>query len=268
MSILKKKKSHFKVSMIGAGKLASQLAPALESAGHAISEVYSRHLNNAQALCDQLYEAEVKYDFDFSESDADIFVIAVPDDSIQEVTDKLLLPINAILLHTSGSKPMEVLKNKRIKGYGVMYPLQTFSKSMPVNFKEVPCLVEGSSSDVEDLIVRLSKSISKHVEPMTSGQRAVLHISAVFACNFTNHMISIAEDLTDTHHINFELLKPLIVETMNKSLSAGPKAAQTGPAIREDFDILKLQEKFLKKSDKQLAKIYKLLSQSILNMHN
>ncbi|MEK6478037.1 Rossmann-like and DUF2520 domain-containing protein [Catalinimonas sp. 4WD22] len=266
MSLFKKNK-YYKLSIIGAGNVGTHLAIVLESAGHAIREVYSRHINNAQALCEQLYEAEVKQDLNFISSDADIIILAVPDDKIKEVAEKLLVPANAILLHTSGSMPMEVLE-KNNGAWGVIYPLQTFSKHKPVNFQEIPILVEGSDHETQKTILRLSQSISKRVEVMSSTQRAVLHVSAVFACNFTNHMISVAEDLAGSYHINFELLKPLIAETINKSLSAGPKFAQTGPAIRGDIATLERQEAFLKKKDNQLAKIYRLLSKSIMNMHS
>lgn len=267
MSLFKQKKYYYKISIVGAGNVGSHLATVLESAGHAIREVYSRNINNAQALCEQLYEAEVNQDLNFSSSDADIIILAVPDDKIEEVAEKLLMPANVILLHTSGSMPMEVLE-KNYSACGVMYPLQTFSKNKPVNFLEIPILVEGSDQETQKIILRLSKSISKRVEVMSSKQRAVLHISAVFACNFTNHMMSVAEDMTNSHQINFDLLKPLIAETINKSLSAGPKVAQTGPAIRGDMATLERQEAFLKKEDKQLAKIYRLVSQSIINMHS
>ncbi|WPP51037.1 Rossmann-like and DUF2520 domain-containing protein [Catalinimonas niigatensis] len=259
-----KRKYSFKISMIGAGNVASLLAPTLESAGHVIKEVYSRHKKNAQALCDQLYEAEVNYNLDFSRSTASIFFIAVPDDRIGEVVEQIILPAASILIHTSGSMPMQVLKGKDHVSLGVFYPLQTFTKNKAVHFQDIPLLIEASDASTLKTIKILAESISKQVQEMSSEQRAILHIAAVFSCNFTNHLILLAEELTDNHQIDFDLLKPLIAETVNKSLNIGPRKAQTGPAARRDIETLQRHTHFLKGEDKRLAKLYQLLSDSIM----
>jgi predicted short-subunit dehydrogenase-like oxidoreductase (DUF2520 family) len=262
-----KKKHYFRISMIGAGNIASLLAPALESAGHRIVEVYSRHLKNAQTLGDSLYEAEVHHHLDFSQSVAKIFMLAVPDDRIRGVAAQLVLPADAILMHTSGSIPLEVLHQAGHAASAVLYPLQTFTKNKKVNFQEIPLLIEGSNPATLSVVRQVAESISKHVQEMSSEQRAVLHIAAVFSCNFTNHLIRIAEELTETHHIDFNLLKPLIAETVNKSLSIGPQKAQTGPAARKDIETIQRQMDFLKAKDQKLAQLYQLLSDSIMKIH-
>lgn len=262
-----KKKHYFKISMIGAGNVASLLAPALESAGHRIVEVYSRHLKNAQALCDSLYEAKVNHHLDFSQSIATIFILAVPDDRIREVATQLVLPNDAILMHTSGSMSLEILYQVGYADSAVLYPLQTFTKNKKVSFQEIPLLIEGSNPTTLAVVRQVAESISKHVQEMRSEQRAVVHIAAVFSCNFTNHLIRIAEDLTETHHIDFNLLKPLIAETVNKSLSIGPQKAQTGPAVRKDTETIQRQMDFLRNTDQKLAQLYQLLSESIMKIH-
>lgn len=259
-----KKKYSFKISMIGAGNVASLLAPELESAGHIITEVYSRHAKNAQALCEKLYEAEVNYNLDFSSSTSSIFILAVPDDRIREVVQQLNLPADSILLHTSGSMPMESLYGLNHIALGVFYPLQTFTKNKEVNFQEIPFLIEASDASTLKTIKILAEGISKNVQEMNSEQRAILHIAAVLSCNFTNHLIRLAEILTESNQIDFELLKPLIAETMGKSLNLGPQKAQTGPAARRDMETVHRHIVFLKKKDKNLAKLYELISNSIM----
>jgi predicted short-subunit dehydrogenase-like oxidoreductase (DUF2520 family) len=150
---------------------------------------------------------------------------------------------------------------------GVFYPLQTFTKAKKIDFKEIPIFVESENSQVEKVLVKMGKAISKKVSKVSSEDRKALHIAAVFASNFTNHMLTIAEDILDQHKLEFELLKPLIVETVNKSLSIGPEKSQTGPAKRGDLEILDHHYEFLK-SDEHLAEMYKLISQHIVDRYD
>jgi predicted short-subunit dehydrogenase-like oxidoreductase (DUF2520 family) len=255
------------VSFIGSGNLAWHLAPALDNTDFAVKEVYSPTVKNAAALVEKLYQAKTKPSLDFSISPSKIFIIAVPDDVIAEVVKALKLPPNSILVHTSGSQPLSALAYASTPNVGVFYPLQTFSKAKKIDFKELPIFIESEQSQVEKMLVKMGKAISKKVLKVSSEDRKALHVAAVFASNFTNHMLTIAEGIMDEHKLNFELLKPLIVETINKSLSIGPKKSQTGPARRGDLEILDHHYDFLK-TDEQLAEMYKLISQHIVDRYD
>ncbi|WKN31014.1 DUF2520 domain-containing protein [Porifericola rhodea] len=259
-----KKKVYYRISIVGAGNVASHLAPVLEGAGHEVVEVYSRQFSNAEQLCEGLYNAVPKADLDFSGSNAQIFIIAVPDQHIVEVARQIVLPEGSVLVHTSGSIDMGALENDSEASIGVFYPLQTFTKNTEVNFKEIPLLVEGEDKATLKIVKSLAESLSRKVHEVDSEQRAVLHIAAVFSCNFTNHMITIAQDMVESHAINFELLKPLIAETISKSLNIGPKAAQTGPARRGDQAVVDKHTLFLEEANPELAQIYRLISQNIV----
>jgi predicted short-subunit dehydrogenase-like oxidoreductase (DUF2520 family) len=255
------------VSFIGSGNLAWHLAPALDNTDFAVKEIYSQNSKNAAALVEKLYQAKTKPTLDFSISPSKIFIIAVPDDAIAEVVQQLKLPPNAILVHTSGSQPLSLLASGPTAHTGVFYPLQTFTKAKKIDFKELPIFVESEDSQVQKVLLKMAKAISKKVNKVSSADRKALHIAAVFASNFTNHMLAIAEDILDKHKLDFELLKPLIVETVNKSLSIGPEKSQTGPAKRGDLQILDNHYEFLK-SDEQVAEIYKLVSQHIVDRYD
>jgi predicted short-subunit dehydrogenase-like oxidoreductase (DUF2520 family) len=255
------------VSFIGSGNLAWHLAPALDNTDFAVKEIYSQNSKNAAALVEKLYQAKTKPTLDFSISPSKIFIIAVPDDAIAEVSQQLKLPPNAILVHTSGSQPLSLLASGPTAHTGVLYPLQTFTKAKKIDFKELPIFVESEDSQVQKVLLKMAKAISKKVNKVSSADRKALHIAAVFASNFTNHMLAIAEDILDKHKFDFELLKPLIVETVNKSLSIGPEKSQTGPAKRGDLQILDNHYEFLK-SDEQVAEIYKLVSQHIVDRYD
>ncbi len=255
------------VSFIGSGNLAWHLAPALDNTDFAVKEVYSAHQKNASALAERLYQAEVKTSLDFSASPSKIFIISVNDDAIQDIAQDIVLPTDSIIVHTSGSQPMSVLGYAGTENIGVFYPLQTFTKNRKVDFKEIPILVESQNDVTERVLMMMGKAISKKVYTISSEHRKSLHIAAVFASNFSNHMITIAQELLEDKGLDLELLKPLIVETINKSLAIGPEKAQTGPAKRGDLEILDKHIEYLK-HDEKLAEMYRVISQHILDKYS
>jgi predicted short-subunit dehydrogenase-like oxidoreductase (DUF2520 family) len=255
------------VSFIGAGNLAWHLAPVLDNTDFAVKEVYSRNISNAEKLVEKLYQAKPKASLDFTVSPSRIFIIAASDDAIVEIAQEIILPDNAILVHTSGSQPLSILGYAAATNIGVFYPLQTFSKGRKVDFREIPILIETENTETEKVLKEMAKAITKKVSVISSADRKALHVAAVFASNFTNHMLSISNNIMADHHLSFELLKPLIAETINKAFLIGPQNAQTGPARRGDFEILDKHMEFLS-SDPSVAEIYKLISQDIVDRFN
>ncbi len=267
MSLLKSfAEKGMNVSFIGAGNLAWHLAPALDNTDFPVREVYSQNRKNAASLADRLYKADVKTSLDFSDSPSKIFIIAVNDDAIQEVANEITLPQHAILVHTSGSQPLNILGFASTLNIGVLYPLQTFSKARKVDFKEIPFFIESENEITTKVLTSLVKTIAKKVILISSEKRKALHVAAVFASNFTNHMMTIAEEILDAHDLSLEIMKPLIAETINKSLSIGPARSQTGPAKRGDLEILDRHVEFLS-NDEKLKEIYTAISQHIVDKY-
>lgn len=255
------------ISFIGAGNLAWHLAPALDNAGHIVKEVYSRNPSHAEALTERLYQAEVKASLDFSTSSSSVFIVAVSDDAIEEIATEIILPDEAFLVHTSGSQPLNVLQFAAIDNIGSFYPLQTFSKSKRVDFKSVPIFIETNNEETEKVMMALAKSVSNNVKKIGSEERKALHVAAVFASNFANHMLTLSSEILQKNNLSFDLLKPLISETISKGLSIGPENSQTGPAMRGDLEILDRHVDFLKE-DEKLAEIYQLISQNIIDRYS
>jgi predicted short-subunit dehydrogenase-like oxidoreductase (DUF2520 family) len=252
------------ISFIGSGNLAWHLAPALDNAGYSVKEVYSRDPKHARALVGRLYQADVKSTLDFSTSSSDIFIIAVSDDAIQDIVQEIVLPEDSILVHTSGSQPLSLLGYAATSNIGVFYPLQTFSKAKKVDFNEIPIFIESEIEEVSKTLMKMAKSISKKAKFISSEKRKALHVAAVFASNFSNHMLTISKSIAEKYDVDFEVLKPLIAETLNKSINIGPEKAQTGPAKRGDMEILDHHLEFLK-DDPDVAEIYKIISQHIID---
>jgi len=252
------------ISFIGSGNLAWHLAPALDNLGFVVKEVFSAREKNAAALTERLYQAEVKSSLDFSDSPSDIFFIAVSDEAIGDIAKEIVLPENATLVHTSGSQPLSLLEYSAATHIGVFYPLQTFTKARAVDFKNIPVFIEANDNDGEKKLTTIAKALTKNFRKISSEERKALHIAAVFASNFPNHMLRIAKELMDGNKLNFEWLKPVILESINKALSIGPEYSQTGPAVRGDLEILDEHMAYLK-SDKALARIYEIISQDIID---
>jgi predicted short-subunit dehydrogenase-like oxidoreductase (DUF2520 family) len=252
-----------RISFIGSGNVAWHLAPALENCGYAVSEVYSPTSKNADALVKRLYNGKRKNNLDFSNSMSDIFFLCISDDEIEEVAKEIVLPDDSILLHTSGAVSIDVLSYSAASSLGVLYPIQTFSKDQKIDFKNIPILIESSDKSTKKLLKAMSKALSRNVVYASSEDRKLVHVAAVFASNFTNHMLTRSKDILDSKGYNFDILMPLVSEMINKSLKLGPEKAQTGPARRHDLHTLEEHEEVL--DDESLKEIYRVISQDIID---
>jgi len=254
------------ISFIGSGNLAWHLAPALDNAGFVVKEVYSRNARHAESLTERLYQAEVKASLDFSTSPSSIFIVAVNDESINEIAREIILPDEAVLTHTSGSVPLSDLQFAATLNIGVFYPLQTFTKNKKIDFRQTPIFIESVNQETEIVLTSLAQAISGQVIKIASEERKALHVAAVFASNFTNHMLTISKKIMEQNGLEYDWLRPLISETINKSLQLGPEDAQTGPAKRGDIEILEKHLAFLQ-NDPAIADMYKIISQHIIDKY-
>ena len=250
------------VTIIGAGNIAWHLAPALDNCGYAVRNVYNRSQSSGKQLVSRLYDANLLSTLDFSDLHSSIFILCIADDAISEVVSEVVLPEDALLIHTSGSKPLEILENAAAYQTGVFYPLQSFSKTRKVDFQQIPILVEGSDSESASLLKKMASSLTQTVKIASSEKRKAIHLAAVFASNFANHMLTASNLVLEKNDLDFNLLKPLIIETINKALELGPEKALTGPARREDFQTLDAHIDML---DDELKTLYQTVTQHILD---
>lgn len=250
------------IVILGAGNVATHLSLALKQAGLSIKCVYSKTIQAAKELAlkvDSHYTNEI----DHIPVEADLYIIAVKDDVIESIVNNLKLEYG-IVVHTAGSIPMNVFEN-RFDNYGIFYPLQTFSKTRDVDFSAIPICIEANSKKLEDILIQLAKQLTTTVELINSEQRKVLHLAAVFASNFSNHMYAVASEIMSVSGISFDLLKPLIVETVQKAIDNDPEKAQTGPAVRNDQNIISKHLEMLK-DNPEFEKIYRFVTESIFKL--
>ncbi|MFO7657450.1 MAG: DUF2520 domain-containing protein [Bacteroidales bacterium] len=245
--------------LIGAGNVAWHLGKALAINNIKIEQVISRTASAAKELANQLNAVYIAEPGQIREN-ADIYIIAVSDDAIGDVLKKLP-PTNGLVVHTSGTTSLSIFEGF-CHNYGVMYPLQTFTRNRPVNFCEIPLFIEANTPANLEKIKQLGGMVAKEVYPADSATRAKMHLAAVFACNFTNRMYGIAEEILASENIDFSILHPLIKETALKALSMQPVEAQTGPAVRGNAQIIRRHLEMLN-SIPGLKNIYAILSDNI-----
>lgn len=250
-----------KIVLIGAGNLATHLGLALHGAGHNVVQVYSRTERSAQRLAQRLDAEAITSVGDICGS-ADLYVLALTDRAIESLLPEICLGRRqGIFVHTSGSLPMSLFRGHADR-FGVVYPMQTFSKEREVDFSIIPCFVEASDETTLQTIENLCQSISNRVLRMDSQTRRYLHLSAVFACNFANHCFEIASRLLQQHGLDFSIMHPLIDETVAKVHTMSPADAQTGPAVRFDRNIIDRHLQLLDNQN-ELKLIYEIMSADI-----
>ena len=250
-----------KITLIGAGRLATHLGKALKEAGHDILQVYSRTMESASQLASAL-DASATDNLARVGNGADVYILSVKDSVLTSLIPTLCKGReDKVFLHTAGSMPMDVFADAATH-YGVFYPMQTFSKEKAVCFRDIPCFVEWTDSLAHDAVQSLAESVSNCVYPLSSADRKYLHLSAVFACNFVNHCYAVSEDILASHHIPFSVMLPLIDETARKVHELSPRKAQTGPAVRFDENVINKQALLLQ-DEPLLQDIYTNMSKHI-----
>lgn len=247
-----------KVIFIGAGNVATHLSLALQQAGHSIVQIYSRSESSASTLACRL-NTDWTTDINHIFGEADMYIFSLKDDVLQNII-KQLPSNNNIWIHTSGSMPINIFQGYSNK-YGAFYPLQTFSKVRKIDFTQVPCFIEANNKSTETVLLEVARQLSNHVHILNSEKRRFLHLAAVFACNFTNHMYVLAGKILENEAISWDVLLPLIDETAAKIHMLSPVEAQTGPAIRYDQSIIDKHLNLL--STHEMREIYQLISKNI-----
>jgi len=232
----------------------------LNERGIRVLQVISKSKTSCRELAG-LIHADCSTSLQQLKTEAGIIFLAVPDSSIDEVIGQCDFR-DTLVVHTAGSMPMDVFKGRAVN-YGVLYPLMTFTRNKSVDFASVPLLVEASSTLNQNRLNSLAKCLSKEVMTTTSEQRKTIHLAAVMACNFSNHMVTLAESILASEGFSFDLLKPLIRETSEKLKFMTPRDAQTGPACRNDTRTMKEHLKMLA-GDPLTAEIYRHISKSII----
>ncbi|WP_436897871.1 Rossmann-like and DUF2520 domain-containing protein [Acinetobacter gyllenbergii] len=255
------------ITLIGAGRVATHLAKVLQLQ-HQIVQIYSRNLQHAQTLADQV-NAQAIDDVQQLDAQTDLVIIAVSDQAIHNVIDSIAPYLTEnLIVHTSGSTDLSILQQRHPRA-GVFYPLQTFSMERDVNWTDTPLFVEAVQQQDLTLLTELANSLSQSVYQYSSTQRLTLHLAAVFACNFSNYCYDMAKQIVDAEQVDFSLLYPLILETANKATANNPKDMQTGPAMRGDQNILSMHSQLLANATnrKDMENIYACMSEAIYKRH-
>ncbi len=251
------------IAFAGSGNVAWHLSKALKLEGFHISGIWSRDITHASELAESSNSVAFQ-NISALKTGADLIIIAVPDKAIDEVA-AAIGNFNGIVVHTAGSVSVDVLKSHSAH-YGSFYPLQTFSKEIPVDFSDVPFFLEASNEDDLSAIRQVASKLSSKVYEADSAKRLLLHVSAVFAGNYSNLMYSISNEILKTNGLPVEVLHPLMLETTRKAVHGDPLKVQTGPARRSDIPTIEKHIEALA-SFPEYAELYRLLAQLIIKQH-
>ena len=260
------------ITLIGSGNVATWIAQRLQgNTRFPITQVYSRHLEHAQTLA-ELLDAEAIDGIQKLNTDNQIFIFALADKAYDEILPSLPFKLPLAFM-TSGTVSCQCLKDYA-EQYGVIYPLQTFTKSQDMRALEVPLCLEGPMQEPtresalpsvgtysRELMWSLARELSPLCYEVSEEQRARMHVAAVFACNFSNAMYNIAYKLLKERNLPFEILLPVLRQTVRKVGEMSPAEAQTGPAVRRDFNVMRAQLESLE--DERLREIYRMMSEVI-----
>lgn len=249
-----------KISIIGSGNVAWALARRIAQKGHIIDAVYARDPKKAVLLAQTLHSKSVKKLSNLP-NDSDVYLLAVKDDAIAEVASAIKTE-KGIIAHTSGATAIAIFEGLQTN-YGVFYPLQTFSAELQTDFDELPLCISANSAENESKLRELASSICHNVFTISEEQRRGLHVAAVFANNFSNFLFSAAFDICEKESLNFDMLKPLIRQTLRKIEISDPSKIQTGPARRGDEKTIGIHKEWIAEHSPEFSEIYDVLSSAI-----
>lgn len=248
--------------IIGSGNVATTFAQAFVDVGVNVLAIYSRNLKSAEELCKLVGGGIATNNLTKLPTNADLYLIAVSDNAIEQISKQI--KVNGLVVHTSGCTAMNALKNN--KRYGVFYGLQTFKKSASVSLANVPFLIEAAEKNDETLLFNFASKLSSNVQLANTAQRQALHVAAVFANNFTNHLFAMAKQLLEQNQLSYDLLKPIILQTAQNAITFNPADVQTGPVVRNDTATISAHLEVLQQYP-EYRQVYELLSQSIRTLH-
>jgi predicted short-subunit dehydrogenase-like oxidoreductase (DUF2520 family) len=247
-----------KIVFIGAGNLATNMALELKKHAFDIGQIYSWTMVSAVALASEI-GCEATNNVAEIVQDADLYIFSVKDDALPGLLSQMP-PNKALWVHTAGSIPMTIFEPFSAN-FGVIYPLQTFSKGRRVDFKTIPFFIEANTPENLETVRAVCTQLSGSVTELSSERRCFVHLTGVFACNFANHLYTISNEILAKEGIPFEVLLPLIDETTAKIHTLSPNAAQTGPAVRYDKKVIDRHLKMLDSA--RWKEIYRLMSEDI-----
>ncbi len=258
-----------KIAVLGAGRVATNLIPALQACGHDIVEVWSKSRHSAETLAHRVGCPATWGDVANVTHEAELYIVSVKDTVLADTLQRLHPGREqALFLHTAGSMPLSLITETSHARGGVLYPMQTFSKERKVDFSTVHFFIEASQPDDEQLLQTLAHSLTgdaSKVHLSNSALRRQLHLAAVFACNFSNHCYTLSDQILQEQGLDISVMLPLIEETVAKLHDLTPAQAQTGPAVRRDENVMGLQRAMLANRP-DMQKLYTLLSESIMNV--
>ncbi|MEM7548819.1 MAG: DUF2520 domain-containing protein [Bacteroidota bacterium] len=253
------------IAVIGTGNVAYHLIRHFQYVDPGVKKVFGKTLQSFEKLGGlKGFEKSLNLS-EIGPNEFDLILLAVSDDAIIEIAKNLPDLGETILAHTSGATSIDVISAVS-KNTGVFYPLQTFSLGTIVDFQKVPICIEASNKKTEEKLRSFSSSLGCKSEKVNSDQRKRIHLAAVFANNFTNHLLGVSKEILSESRMELKILEPLVNETLKKAFEQSPEHSQTGPAKRGDQKTMEAHLEMIK--DNHIKTLYQILSKGIIEKYN
>ena len=253
------------IVILGSGNVASHFVRAMCRSDIKIRQIYSRNSKTAAELC-KFAKCEYVTKIDEIFPDADFYFFIMNDEANAHIAEQISINSSSIVVHTAGSQSMHIFKGLT-NNFGVFYPFQTFTKGVETDFTKIPICVEASNPETYLSLDRLAQKLGCKTYNIDESKREVLHLSGVFASNFMNHCVNIAEDILSDNNIDTNIIKPLLEQSHYKIINHGAEASQTGPALRNDNHTIEKHLKLIEKNA-QYSAIYRVLTDRIKTKFN
>ena len=253
-----------KIVVIGSGNVAYHLIQAFSKAGATLF-VHARNKEALDSLQLEFPSITILSSYDLTDLDADLVLISVKDDVLNQVFEQYTYAPQTLVAHTSGTQSLT--HTGFHQNVGVFYPLQTFSRASVVRWNNTPLLIEASSEEAIQKLEQAAAILQAPYFETDAEQRKYIHLAAVLTSNFANHLLGKAATMLKEHSIDYHILQPLVEATIQKAFTKHPFEVQTGPAIRNDDSTVKKHLSLIQ-SDSLLQKIYSDITESIQKTSN
>jgi predicted short-subunit dehydrogenase-like oxidoreductase (DUF2520 family) len=205
-----------RLTIVGAGRLGSAIAPALRSAGLQVTGPLRRG--------------------ETVPADAEVVLLCVGDAAIGPLA--ATIPSGALVGHCSGATALDVLGEREAFS---LHPLLSVTDGVPTRFAGAGCAIAGNSPRAQGTALDLALALGLRPVEVAEADRVAYHAAASMASNFLVTLEGAAERLAATAGVERDLLVPLVAGTVANWSRLGARKALTGPIVRGDAAVVSAQ---------------------------
>jgi predicted short-subunit dehydrogenase-like oxidoreductase (DUF2520 family) len=234
------------LGIVGAGAVGTALGVALSRAGWPITAVASRNAERRNRFSQLVGGTRAFAEATAILDEAELIILAVPDDALAPLAASLRLYAGQALIHTSGALGAEVLEPAMAAGtqVGSFHPLVAFADTerAVAALHGATVAVEGDDQLVA-LLADMAEAIGATAVRLAPGSKSAYHAAAVLAAGGFDALLDAIAELGRVAGLDeassLAIYGPLIQQTLGNAQALGIRAALTGPITRGDVGTLR-----------------------------